>query len=171
MDEAAFLNYLTDQGIPFDYYAHEAVYTIAESDKFHTNIDAMSVKNLFLGNHDDSHLYLYSCAAELRTDLKKLAKALGEKRLHFAPETALSNLLGLGLGSVTPMAIINDTGGKVSLLFEESFWKAPRILVHPLVNTASIVLTHEGLHSFVKSCDRSFQVVRVEPDNIYLVEP
>lgn len=171
MDEAAFLRYLTDHGIPFDYYAHEAVFTTAEADKFHTNIDAMSVKNLFLGNQDESHHYLYSCPAALRTDLKKLGKALGENRLHFASENSLSELLELSRGSVTPLAIINDKQQKVSLLFEASFWLAPRMLLHPLVNTASIVMTHEGFTAYLKSLNRTFQVVKVEADSVYLVEP
>lgn len=171
MNEAAFLQYLTDHDIPFEYYAHEAVYTTAESDKYHVNIDAMSVKNLFLGNQDESRHYLYSCPAALRTDLKKLGKALGETRLHFASEESLTELLGLSRGSVTPLAIINDTQQKVSLLFEESFWQAPRMLLHPLVNTASIVLTHEGFTAYLKSLNRTFQVVKVEADSIYLVDP
>lgn len=171
MDETAFLQFLTDHKIHYDYYPHEAVFTIEEADRFHANVDAMSVKNLFLCNADASRHYIYSCPGTMRTDLKLLSKALGETRMHFATEDNLSAMLGIGRGSVTPMAVINDARQQVSLLFEQSFWQAPSVLLHPLVNTASIVLTHDGLLRFLKALHRTFSVIKVDGNQIRLVDP
>jgi hypothetical protein len=54
------------------------------------------------------------------------------------------------LGSVTPLAVAQPSAAGVALLLDAKLRGAPRIFVHPLDNTATVVLSPEGLEAFVR---------------------
>lgn len=54
------------------------------------------------------------------------------------------------LGSVTPLAIAQPSAAGVALLLDGKLRGQPRICVHPLDNTATMVLSSEGLEAFVR---------------------
>ena len=57
-------------------------------------------------------------------------------------------LLGVSRGSVTMMGLANDTACKVSLWIDEDIWSGEQFLCHPLVNTATLVLSKTELERF-----------------------
>jgi Ala-tRNA(Pro) deacylase len=105
-------------------------------------------KNLFLQEEKGSQFYLVTIPHDKRADLKALAAVLGAKRLTFGSEADLLRLLGVTPGSVTMMGLINDCRREVEFWVDQAIWDADRVQCHPLRNTATIVVPHEGLVKF-----------------------
>jgi Ala-tRNA(Pro) deacylase len=74
----------------------------------------------------------------------------GRGGIHFAPEEAVEKVLGVPLGSVTPLALSAPSAAGVGVLLDHNLRGAPRIFVHPLVNTATTVVSAEGLETFLR---------------------
>jgi Ala-tRNA(Pro) deacylase len=54
------------------------------------------------------------------------------------------------LGSCTPLALCQPTAANVVLLLDQKLKSQDRIFVHPLENTATTVLSGEGLEAFIR---------------------
>ncbi len=54
------------------------------------------------------------------------------------------------LGSCTPLALCQPTAANVVLLLDQKLKSLNRIIVHPLENTASMVLSAKGLETFIR---------------------
>jgi Ala-tRNA(Pro) deacylase len=52
-------------------------------------------------------------------------------------------------GAVSLLALCNDTAGAVELVVDQALWDADAIQAHPLVNTATMVITHRDLERFL----------------------
>jgi Ala-tRNA(Pro) deacylase len=83
--------------------------------------------------------------AQARVDLKALPSFIGSKRVSFGKAEDMERLLGVTPGSVTPLAAINDVGGDVRIVLEQSLTMADQINVHPLRNTATMTLASTEL--------------------------
>jgi Ala-tRNA(Pro) deacylase len=116
---------------------HEAVFTVEESARIDRDISGAHTKNLFLKDAG-GQFWLVTVPAEMRVDLKLLPKAIGSKRVSFGKADDMMRLLGVTPGSVTPLAVINDTEGEVAVVIDARLASAGGINVHPLRNTATI---------------------------------
>lgn len=94
-------------GISYEETEHEAVYTIEQAQRIKRMIDGTGCKNLFLTDRKGGYI-LAVLQEDKRADLKALAALYGVKKLSFASDDELSEVLGLTRGSVTPMGLIND---------------------------------------------------------------
>lgn len=54
------------------------------------------------------------------------------------------------LGSVTPLAACQPSAAGVALLLDQKLKEQSRIFVHPLVNTATCVLSPAGLEAYLR---------------------
>ena len=117
--------------------------------------EAVFAKNLFLRDKK-KNLYLF-CArhdADVKlNDLAKLVSAPGGFR--FADESVLKEKLGLTQGAVTLFGLINDKGNDVTLVLDRKLTdgSCAKILFHPMVNSASIAISADGLNTFVQKVD------------------
>ena len=146
MNEKNIYSLLEELGIEYRELKHNAVYTIAEAmaENIPGRIEGVECKNLFLKAGESGHYYLYVLEGEKTADLKSLAKMLNEKKLKFASPEELKKILGLDLGSVTPLGVINDSQNVVTVVFDASL-SGRKLLVHPNVNTATISADYEDL--------------------------
>lgn len=53
------------------------------------------------------------------------------------------------LGSVTPLAVVQETASAVTLLLDQKLKGQDRLLVHPLTNTSTVAISSEGLEKFL----------------------
>lgn len=53
-------------------------------------------------------------------------------------------------GCVTPLAVANASAKHVLLLLDSKLKSAGRFFVHPIVNSASVLIGAEGLDTFIK---------------------
>jgi len=81
-------------------------------------------------------------------DLKQLAGQINVPKLRFGSQENLERLLGVKPGSVTMMALINDAGRQVELWLDDEIWQGDLFQCHPLVNTATLLLSRSSLERF-----------------------
>ena len=81
-----------------------------------------------------------------------------------APDDLLPAILGVSLGSVTPLAVSQHTAADVVLLLDIKLKSEPSFFVHPLDNSASLPLTASDLEKFLTSLGREANWVDLEID-------
>jgi Ala-tRNA(Pro) deacylase len=145
--EAQLLEFLDAHQIPYQRVEHPPVYTCEEAERLRPPLPAVSTKNLFLRDRQGT-FYLLMTACEKRLDLKRVGNLIGASKLHFGSEEMLSQLLNLTRGSVTVLSLINDTGHRVQLWIDAEIWRQNSFLCHPLVNTATLLLSKSSLERF-----------------------
>lgn len=135
---------------------HEAVFTSLEAQKIKKLIAGVGVKNLFLKSKGTYYLVLIK--DHEKADLKMLEKILNVSHLSFANEEELMSILGLKMGSVSPLGIINDKEGKVKILISEEL-KGEVLLMHPLINTRTLAIRYEDLIKFINYCEHEYLII------------
>jgi Ala-tRNA(Pro) deacylase len=161
MDEKSLLQFLDTYHFTFERIEHPAVYTCAEAELHRPQQPAVSTKNLFLCDKKARRFFLVVTACEKMLDLKKLADQLDVSKLRFGSEENLERLLGVKPGSVTMMALVNDVEHQVELWLDDEIWQGSLFQSHPLVNTATLLLTRESLERFFAITGHSIHLLRV----------
>ena len=64
--------------------------------------------------------------------------------ISFASPERLKNCLGVEPGSVTILALINDTNNAVTVIFDTNL-KDKELQCHPLVNTATLIISFKHI--------------------------
>lgn len=148
--------FLTQLGIDYQKINHQSVSTVEEAMFINEQIDGVACKNLFLKS-SDKQFFIYMMTVEKRADLKYIAKQIGSKRLSFASDEELVELLKLIPGSVTPLGIINDNK-RAKILIDREL-RAQRLLIHPNINTATISITYDDLLLFINACGNEYLII------------
>ncbi|HYT67948.1 MAG TPA: prolyl-tRNA synthetase associated domain-containing protein [Vicinamibacterales bacterium] len=146
-------------GIPYERHEHPAVFNAEDASKFWDRIPGTQCKNLFLRNKKGDRHYLVVLEISKRADLKDLVKVVGDDRLSFGSPERLMAKLGLTPGSVSPFGLINDADGSVRVLIDQDLRDAERLIFHPNINTASVVVSWAGLQRFLGTRKNTVRVV------------
>jgi Ala-tRNA(Pro) deacylase len=142
---------LDAMGIAYALHHHPPVFTVDESRALDISIDAMPCRNMFLRDAKGAQVLLTATNAT-KVNLKALPEILGCKRLSFGSESRLLAALGTAPGSVSPFAVLNDAARAVTAVLDAAMLAAPRVAVHPLVNTMTIALAPADLVRFMGAC-------------------
>lgn len=67
--------------------------------------------------------------------------------------------LGLTPGSVSPFGLINDADGSVRVLVDADLRGAERLIFHPNINTASVVVSWADLERFLATRPNVVRVI------------
>jgi Ala-tRNA(Pro) deacylase len=123
---------LLDQlGIRTTTFTHEKVFTVAQSSLVKADMPGGHTKNLFM--KDKSGFLVLVCALHSTVlPLNQLHKALGCQRLSFTDAALLWDVLGVTPGSVTGLAVLNDTDRKVRLVAAQALLDHETLNFHPL---------------------------------------
>lgn len=149
MNSSEIESFLTENGITFEKFEHPAVFTCEESSKL-PPMPGTDTKNLFLRNKRKTRYFLVSIGHDKQADLKALSDLLGAGRLSFGSADDLMELLGVEPGSVTILGLINDTEKRIDFHIDSPLWEADALRVHPLRNTASLIVPHDGIEKFLE---------------------
>ena len=161
MDTAAFFTFLSEHGIAYQRCDHPAVYTVEESARLVPPLPGAKTKNLFLRDKSGRRHFLVCVPAAKQVDIKVLSEAIGANRLSFGSAERLKQYLGVEPGAVTLLAIFNDPGGAVSLFVDADLWQAEAFQFHPLVNTATLVISRQEAARFAELTGHALQVIHV----------
>jgi Ala-tRNA(Pro) deacylase len=146
--EKEFLTHLDANHFVYQRLEHPAVFTCEEAELHRPRVPAVSTKNLFLCDKKGRRFFLAVTACEKTVNLDKLAAQLHVPHLRFGSEENLMRLLGVGRGSVTMMGLVHDEEHVVELWIDSEIWSNEFFLSHPLVNTATLVLSKTELERF-----------------------
>jgi Ala-tRNA(Pro) deacylase len=146
--EQEMLAFLDQRQISYQYLSHPAVFTCEEAALYRPPVAAVSTKNLFLSDKKGRRFFLAVTACEKQVRLDNLSRQLDCPKLRFASESHLHNLLGVTRGAVTVLGLVNDSARQVDLWMDTEIWGGEFFLCHPLVNTASLVLSKQSLERF-----------------------
>jgi len=134
-ERAAALFALLDRvGIEHRTLWHPPVYRVGEGAEIKASLAGGHTKNLFLKDAKD-RIWLISALAETQIDLKGLPARIGSARLSFGSPALMAEVLGVEPGSVTPFAVVNDTGHAVRLVLDEGLKAGGPVNGHPLTNS------------------------------------
>ena len=145
--------------IHYERHEHPAVFNSEDAAKYWDPIPGVQCKNLFLRNKKGDRHYLVIVGIGKRVDLRELVKIVGDDRLSFGSPDRLMARLGLTPGSVSPFGLINDTNGSVRVLMDADLRGAQRLIFHPNINTASVVVSWTDLERFFATRRNSVRTV------------
>ena len=150
---------LDREGIAYELYEHEAVFTVDQARAAGIPHAELGAKNLFL--RDDKHRahYLVCLPDEKDVSLREMQERLGSRRLSFASAQDLNDMLGLAPGSVTPLGALNDAEGLVEVVIDRELVDAGRVTVHPCDNTATVLLATADLVELLREHGCTVRVV------------
>jgi Ala-tRNA(Pro) deacylase len=152
-------DFLEQQQIDYQQFNHPAVYTCKEAERLCPRMPGQSIKNLLLKSKDNQ-LFLIVAPKEKKIDLKTLVDFLNVKKLSFASSELLMKYLGVEPGAVSLLGLINDQDKKVKLVVDKKIVGKP-LQCHPLVNTATLVISPEGLQKFLDKIDHKSIIVDI----------
>lgn len=149
LDKKGTYDFMNEKGIAYDAHEHHAVYTIEEMDSLNLPQSERIVKNLFLRDDKKRNYYLVTMPGHKAVNLKSLAEKIPSRKLSFANEESLKELLALEKGHVTPLGVLNNEQKNVTVVFDKDL-QNQQIGIHPMENTATIFIALEDVVKLVK---------------------
>ncbi len=149
-------------GIPHRTHRHPPVFTVAEAAALRGALPGGHTKNLFLKDKKGG-LWLAVMLETRRTDLKRLAEALGAPRFSFGSAEALYDALGVAPGSVTPFALANDPAQRVQVVLDRAMLECDPLNFHPLTNDRATAIAPGDLLRFIAECGHVPRVLDLDP--------
>lgn len=148
-----------------DYQVHEhvAIFSTEDSDRYGLAMEGLNLKNLLIKEKKMDGYYLVIIDEHTHMDLKHFKEVTGWGKVRFASKEELWETLQLTPGSVTPLALFNDTEHKIKVVLGKDIVIAPddeKISFHPCRNTATITLRKAD---FLKYLDHVGNEVILEP--------
>jgi Ala-tRNA(Pro) deacylase len=148
--------------ISYERYDHAAVFTCDEAAAAIPDSQSVQTKNIFLRDKRGRRHLLLVTSCEKAVDIKKFAEQADADHLSFASAERLQKYLGVAPGSVTVLGLVNDTAHGVELFVDADVWRAPHWRAHPLVNTATLVLSRSDVELFLAHTGHVPRVVSLE---------
>ena len=161
MDNSLFLAFLAEHGIAYQRCDHPAVYTVEEAARLVPPLPGAKPKNLFLRDKPGRRHFLVCVPAAKQVDLRVLSEVIGANRLSFGSADRLEQHLGVEPGAVTLLAVFNDPAHAVELFVDEDLWQAEAFQFHPIVNTATLVISRDEVMRFLRLTGHHLHLVKV----------
>jgi Ala-tRNA(Pro) deacylase len=152
--------YLDGLGVAHKTVHHQPLFTVEESHALRGKSPGAHTKNLFLRDKKGT-VYLVVTLEDAAIELRSLHRLLGASgRFSFGSAELMRELIGVEPGSVTPFAVINDKGLRVTIVLDTAMVAHPVLNFHPLVNTGTTTISREGLLKFLEATGHK---PRIEP--------
>jgi prolyl-tRNA synthetase len=157
---------LKSLGITFTSYTHAAVMTSEEHAALPELASVISsgtlVKNLYVKDKKGNN-YLVVITHERKVSWGVLGKQLGVSGGLRVDQKTLEAKLGVVAGSVTPLAVANDTSNAVIVVLDQKLdIGAGQLLIHPLVNTATVSISADDVKRYVEAKGNTLRVIDMD---------
>lgn len=162
MNKDEIYEYLRKEGIWFEVTEHKAVYNMEELASVELPYPEADAKNLFVRDDKKKNYYLITVKGDKKVDLKEFKEKNETRRLSFASENDLMEIMKLIPGAVTPLGILNDNERKVKFYLDKDFDIPDGLIgVHPNDNTATVWLKADDLINIIKKHGNSVNIVEI----------
>ena len=130
-DDAGLLARLDELGIACETFEHPPLFTVEQSRALRGDLPGAHIKNLFLRDKK-RRMWLVTVLESRDVDLKALRKRIGAQgNLSFGNAELLMTHLGVIPGAVTPLAVINDRAGEVTMVLDKALLSATVVNAQP----------------------------------------
>lgn len=153
---------LAAMGVAYRRHEHPPLRTVEDAHVHWDALEGAQVKNLFFKDAG-GQLWLVVVPGDPRMDTKRMAGLIGGKRLSFGSADLLRAALGVEPGAVTPLAVVNDPQLRVRAVLHAGLMQAAFLLVHPLVNTATLQIAPADVLRFMTETHRAPHLVDLTP--------
>lgn len=157
---AQLFNRLSTLGIAVQTKEHPPIMTVEEGHAHWGDVPGVHCKNLFLKDAKGAY-WLVVAPIDRKIDVKGLPLRMGSKRISFARDERLREVLGVEPGSVTPFALINDDEQKTTVVLDKWMMSQGRLNFHPLENTATTSISSADLLKFIEDCGHQPKIVEL----------
>lgn len=162
MNKQEIYSLLQQKGIWFEAYEHPAVFNMAEMAQISIPHQEADAKNLFVRDDKKRNYYLITVKGDKKVDLREFQQAQQTRRLGFASEKDLQEILELFPGAVTPLGLLNDKDCSVKLFLDKFFLEEPGLIgVHPNDNTATVCLKTASLLELIREHGNAVEIVEI----------
>lgn len=160
MNKEEVLALLDSRAIEYEKADHPEVYTIDDMISLGLpHLEAIA-KNLFVHDDKKQNYYLITVKEDKRVDLKDFKTRFSTRRLSFAKEEELLEILGLKKGAVTPLGILNDREKKVKFYLDEDF-QGRTMGIHPNDNTSTIYIKTDKVLELIEDHGNEVHIVKL----------
>lgn len=122
-------------------------------------LPGQQVKNLFLKDKKSRRFYLVLLHDQKQANLSQLAEILGEKKLSFANDDQVRDMLRVEPGTITPLSLLFDPDNKIQLIVDAAVDQSTTIGVHPFVNDQTLNIEFSDFLRFLEDIGHSIKVV------------
>ena len=162
MNKQEIYELLKNKNIGHEIIEHKAVFNMEELIEIDLPYKEVNGKNLFVRDDKKRNYYLITIKGDKKVNLKEFSERNHMRRLSFASETDLMDIMGLIPGSVTPFGILNDKELKVHFYIDQDFTGDSHLIgVHPNENTATVFLKVEDLINIIKEHGNQVHIVDI----------
>lgn len=140
---------------------HPPVFTVDEAREHTHHLPGGHTKNLFLEDKTGG-IWLVTCLDEQPVKVNALARLLEAPRFSFGKPERLMEVLGVEPGSVTALALVNDTERRVRPILDTKLMAHELVNCHPLANTATTTLRAADLLRFMEALGYAPQLVDLD---------
>ncbi|MDO4680033.1 MAG: YbaK/EbsC family protein [Aerococcus sp.] len=157
-DPSVAYDLLKEYDIDYERLDHEPITSVQNIDIV---LPGQQVKNLFLKGKKGKHFYLVLLHDEKRADIHQLAEALGDKRLSFASDHYLEELLHVEPGVVTPFGVFYDIEHKVEVIVDAEVDRSSTATVgfHPFTNTTTLNIKYTDFDRLMRALDHPIRII------------
>lgn len=155
------INYLLEYSIEYTLKTHSVVETMDECTIIAKQMNCKYFKNLFLCNRQKTEYFLLLIAENKQFRTADVSKKIGKARLSFGDSDKLYEYLGVCGGAITPLGLIFDTENKVQVIIDSEVLTMDELLMHPLVNTATIKLRVMDMMKIIKQTGHEPVIVEI----------
>lgn len=153
--------FLEDHQVEYERHDHPPVYTVEDVNRLVPPLPAAKTKNLFFRDSKGKRHFLVVVQGHKRIDMKALSNVLGSSKLRFGSPDRLKKYLGVDPGSVTILAVVNDTQKAVEVVMDKALWASDAFQFHPLVNTSTLVVSRNQLKRFFNKTGHEVRIIDV----------
>lgn len=144
-------DFIKHKNIWYEITEHKRVFTMDELDNIVLPYPEADAKNLFIRDDKKRNYYLITVSGKKKVDLNVFREKYNTRRLSFASEKDLMEILKLIPGSVTQLGLLNDKENLVKYYLDSYFInKCDIIGMHPCDNSATLWLKTTDLINILK---------------------
>jgi Ala-tRNA(Pro) deacylase len=154
-------DFLDSHGIDYERHDHPPVFTCEDVNRLVPPLPGIKTKNLFICDNKGKQHFLVTVPDEKSVDLKSFGESLAVKKLRFASAARLQTHLALEPGAVTILGVMNDADRQVGVIVDKAVWEADALQCHPLVNTATLVISLDNVRKFLDATGHEATVMDV----------